>query len=119
MVSAMTRYFFHLRRGQILIEDWEGDEFGSLEAATTEAVKAAKELAIAAIRIGQAIDGDIVEICRAETGKAGEVRLCDMIPLRRLLPGYRLKFGLNVRNVQFQRCGWLSAPAEGIAWKSL
>ena len=76
---AMTRYFFHLRRGDILIEDTEGDVFESLEAALAEAKMAATELLINSIRTGQPIDGDAVEIW-SPTTRVGQAWLIDMLP---------------------------------------
>jgi hypothetical protein len=77
----MRRYFFHLRRGQTLIQDEEGGDFGTFDQAMVEAVIAAKELVINSIRTGQRIDGDCVEIWLEGGGRVGEIRLRDVIPI--------------------------------------
>lgn len=79
----MARYFFHIRRGDDLIEDFEGDEFDSLDAVRVEAVKAAKELLINAIRKNHMIhERDRVIIYEEGRGQVAEVLLIDLVPIQ-------------------------------------
>ena len=41
---AMGLYFFHIRRGDQFIQDFEGEEFANLEAARAEAITAARDI---------------------------------------------------------------------------
>jgi uncharacterized protein DUF6894 len=41
----MSRYFFHLRRGQVTVLDQEGVELASIEDAAREATRRAQEIA--------------------------------------------------------------------------
>jgi hypothetical protein len=40
----MPRFYLHIRKGDALAEDPEGDEFASMEAARDEAIAAAREI---------------------------------------------------------------------------
>lgn len=51
------RYFFHIRHGETLIEDPDGEEFASLEAPHAEAVAAAREIMAYMLLAGRAVDG--------------------------------------------------------------
>lgn len=79
----MARYFFHLRRGDDLIEDFEGDDFEDIDAVRIEAVTAAKELLINAIRKGEMIDArDRVIISDERQAQVAEVLLIDLLPVQ-------------------------------------
>ncbi|WP_062017978.1 hypothetical protein [Aureimonas sp. AU4] len=80
----MTRYFFHLYRADTFIQDFEGEEFASLDRAKKEAVEAARELVATAVRMGQPINGDRIEICDAADQRHDVVRLADLLPPRRI-----------------------------------
>jgi hypothetical protein len=47
----------NIRKGDELLEDWEGEEFPSLSEARTEAVQSARELMSARIAAGKMPDG--------------------------------------------------------------
>jgi len=79
----MTRYFFHIHRGDMRIEDYEGEEFADLDAALAEAVEAARELVATAVRRNHPINGDRIEICDDSNRYHGVVRLADVLPSRR------------------------------------
>ena len=49
----MPWFFLHLRMGDELMEDLEGEEFISLEAARVEAIAAAREIMSKQIRRGE------------------------------------------------------------------
>jgi uncharacterized protein DUF6894 len=44
--SGMPRFFFHLKRGQVTILDQEGLELADIVAATQEAARRGREIAI-------------------------------------------------------------------------
>jgi hypothetical protein len=50
MEDVMPRFFLHVRDGEKLFKDGEGQEFPSLAEARTEAVLSARELMAALIR---------------------------------------------------------------------
>jgi len=50
----MRRYFFHLRDGDTLVQDEEGQEFSDLEAVRLEATASAREILSEAARTGTA-----------------------------------------------------------------
>ena len=84
--QSMTRYFFHIRRGDTLIEDPEGQEFETLDDARTEATDAARDLVATAVRTGRPIDDDRIEICDEHNRCYATIRLTDVLPLRRSQP---------------------------------
>lgn len=53
----MPRYFFHIREGSDLIEDFEGLELPDLASVEEEAIHAAREIMADRVRSGKAIDG--------------------------------------------------------------
>jgi len=65
----MPRFHMNIRKGDELLEDWDGEEFSSLSEARAEAVLSARELMSAAIAAGKAPAGlDKFEIVD-ESGK--------------------------------------------------
>lgn len=75
----MTRYFFHIRDGGIVIEDPDGGEFPNLEEARAQAILSARELLAARLKSGQVLDGQIIEIATAEGAVVAVVPLKDAI----------------------------------------
>ena len=75
----MSRYFFHIRDGERLIEDPEGTDLPDLAAARDEAVLAARFLMSEKVKAGQVLDGQRFEI----TDEAGQV--LDVLPFRAVL----------------------------------
>lgn len=63
----MARYYFHVRKHDVLEEDPEGAEFASLDEAYHEAVLAAREILAEKVLTNEVIDGQIFEIT-AEDG---------------------------------------------------
>ncbi|MBY3027093.1 DUF6894 family protein [Rhizobium leguminosarum] len=62
----MPKYFFHIRKNEVLEEDLEGIDLASPEQASEEAVAAAREIVAERIRRGESADGDTFEIMTEE-----------------------------------------------------
>lgn len=75
----MRRFFFHLREGGTRIEDPEGQELPSLDAAKAEAEAAVREILAERIRSGRAIDGSCVEIADEAGRILATVRFADFL----------------------------------------
>ena len=58
----MPRFFLHVRDGDRLIEDPDGVDLPTLEAAREEALQAARDLVAARLRAGEVVDGQKFEI---------------------------------------------------------
>jgi Domain of unknown function (DUF6894) len=58
----MSRYFFHLRRGQVTVLDQEGIELATIEDAAKEAGKRAQEIASKDALNGAAADSRVITI---------------------------------------------------------
>ena len=64
----MPRFHMNIRKGDELLEDWEGVEFPSLLEVRTEAVQSARELMAARVAAGKMPDFYRFEIAD-ESGK--------------------------------------------------
>jgi hypothetical protein len=53
MGDEMPRFHMNIRKGDELLEDWEGQDFSSLSEARTEAVLSARELMAARMAAGK------------------------------------------------------------------
>jgi len=58
----MSRYFFHFRRGQVIVLDQEGVEFASIEDAAKEAARRAQEIASKDALQGGAASSRVISI---------------------------------------------------------
>jgi hypothetical protein len=58
----MSRYFFHIRDGTILVPDEEGVECHDLPAAWQEALSSLSDIAVADLRMGAGMSPVTVEI---------------------------------------------------------
>lgn len=67
----MPRYYFHVVTPTETVEDQEGTELPSLEAARKEAIKDARQLMGSAMQEGRDISGRRIEI----VGGGGEILL--------------------------------------------
>jgi hypothetical protein len=76
----MGHFYFHLRAGDQLISDVEGQELPDVSAARHEAIQSAREILAAAIRAGQANVPEAFVI----SDEAG--RALDTVPLAEVLP---------------------------------
>jgi hypothetical protein len=65
----MPRFHMNIRRGDVLLEDWEGQEFPSLSEARAEAVLSARELMAARVAAGKMPDGHARFEIADESGK--------------------------------------------------
>ncbi|WP_105383517.1 DUF6894 family protein [Neorhizobium alkalisoli] len=65
----MARYYFHLREGEVLIEDLDGVEVANLEAAKSEAREAMRENIAEHLTAGRQLTFTSIEI-RDELGQA-------------------------------------------------
>lgn len=83
--ARMTRYFFHIRHGERLIEDPDGQEFEDPAAALAEARRAAKDLVILAIQADRTVDDGSIEVHDDAGSLVGAVDLVDVLPVRRSL----------------------------------
>ena len=57
MEDDMPRFHMNIRKGDELLEDWEGEEFPSLLEARIEAMQSARELMSARMAAGKMPDG--------------------------------------------------------------
>jgi hypothetical protein len=65
----MPRYFLHVRNQSELMEDPEGQECDSVEAAVREATQAARDLMAECLRNGQPLDKGRVMVVQDEAGE--------------------------------------------------
>ena len=82
----MPTYYFHLKTGDVIVEDPEGSELANLQAARQYAVSAARELLAHAIREGRETP-DCVLVIDAEGRELFTVLTREVLPasLRTLL----------------------------------
>jgi hypothetical protein len=76
----MEHFYFHLRAGDQLIPDVQGQDLPDVSAARREAILSAREILAGAIRAGQAMVPDAFVI----SDEAG--RALDTVPLAEVLP---------------------------------
>lgn len=69
----MPRYYFHVRRDKIIVEDLDGMEFATLEMALAEATKAARHIVAQMILAGNRVEDHHFEIIRADGTVVGIV----------------------------------------------
>jgi hypothetical protein len=75
----MTQYFFHIRDGDALIEDPDGEDYQSVEEARSEAILSARDLLAARLKSGEILDGQTIEITTADGDIVAIVPLKDAI----------------------------------------
>jgi hypothetical protein len=71
----MPKFFFHVRNGDELIEDFEGMDLPNVVAARAEAIQAARDILAEKVRFGGDLKGDLFEIW-------DENGLIESVPLR-------------------------------------
>jgi hypothetical protein len=59
----MTRYYFHIRKNDVVEKDPEGIDFPSADHAHQEAILAAREMLAELVLAGEVVDGQRFEIC--------------------------------------------------------
>jgi hypothetical protein len=77
----MTRFYFHLRKGESFCADPEGAEFADLEAARKEAMQSARELVAESIRHDEGIEGQF-EIAGEDGNVLLRFRLSDAVRIK-------------------------------------
>jgi uncharacterized protein DUF6894 len=84
---AMPTYYFHLKTGDVIVEDPEGSHLPDVEAAREYAVLAARELLAHAIHAGRQTTPDCVVVIDAEGRELLTVSTTEVLPesLRKLL----------------------------------
>lgn len=75
------RYHFHIRDGDVLIEDSEGSELPSLDAAHAEAIAGARSILAEKLKAGEVLDGQRFEIVDGSGTLRAVVPLKDAIKL--------------------------------------
>lgn len=75
----MARYYFHIRDGDKLIEDLEGQDVGDEEAIRAEALASAREMLAESIRLGKSMEHRIFEITDADGRQVTTVPFSDAI----------------------------------------
>jgi hypothetical protein len=68
-----VRYFFHLRKGDEVVEDIEGTELGDIEAVRREAADSARDLMAEWLKGGRPLDVVTVFEVRDEAGDVAHV----------------------------------------------
>jgi hypothetical protein len=76
----MPRFYFHLRQGEILVPDLEGDEFQNVSDVETEALETARHILSEVIKTG----GDLVTEALLITDENG--RMVVTMPISAALP---------------------------------
>ena len=59
----MPLFFLHIRQGDDLVKDLEGQEFPDLESARQDATAGAREILAERVRAGEGVDGDRIDVC--------------------------------------------------------
>jgi hypothetical protein len=75
----LSIFYLHIRDGEMLIADVEGQEFPDVTAAHAEAVRSAREMLAEKVRLGEIVDGQKIEIA----DEAGDV--VDVVPFKETL----------------------------------
>ena len=81
-LSAMPRFFFHLRECEELIADEVGADFASVEEARRHAEEAARDIVAEKVKTGEVIDGEAIEVALRTGEKVAEVSLRSLIRIR-------------------------------------
>ncbi len=76
----MGRFYFHIQDGGQLLQDPEGTDLPDVDAARQEAILAAREILIGAIKMGKTLVPKAVVIADEEG------RTLDVLPLASVLP---------------------------------
>jgi len=71
----MPKFYFHVRKGNELIEDPEGMDLPNVVTARAEAIQAARDIQAEKVRFGTDVEGDLFEIW-------DENGLIESVPLR-------------------------------------
>jgi hypothetical protein len=72
----LSIFYLHIRDGDLLLMDVEGQDFPDVEAAHSEAVRSAREMLAEKLKLGEIVDGQEIEI----VDEAGDV--VSVVPLK-------------------------------------
>jgi hypothetical protein len=86
--------FFHIRSGDKLIMDLEGQEFAGAEDARIDAVEAAREMLVEKTRGGQTVGDESIEIADATGSVTESILLIDQISRRTERPSRRASLSI-------------------------
>jgi hypothetical protein len=75
----MPLYYFHVRDGELLLEDKDGTDLPDLEAAFAEAREAAREIAADSLKSNEAIDGRRIEIADGSGKVLGDITVREVV----------------------------------------
>jgi hypothetical protein len=75
------RYFLHVKRDGLVIQDLEGTEFRDVEEATQEAIAAAREILANAIQEGTDVTEDAILIADESGHELAIVPIIETLPL--------------------------------------
>ena len=75
------RYFLHVKRGDLVIEDLEGSEYRDVEEARQEALAAGKEILANAIQEGKDVTEDVILIADESGHELAIVPIIETLPL--------------------------------------
>lgn len=79
----MPRYYLHIRDGARFIEDFEGQDYSSLDAARDDAVVSARQMMAEKVRHGEFIDGQVIEIWDESGTCMAEVVFAEQLAARK------------------------------------
>lgn len=80
----MTRYYFHIQRSGMSIQDLEGEAFATADQAVAEARRSAKEIVAIATVEERLIDTDRIDIFDEADVLVGTIHMIDVLPIRKM-----------------------------------
>ena len=81
-LSAMPRFFFHLREREELIADEIGVDFASVEEARRHAEDAARDIVAEKVKTGEVIDGEAIEVALRTGERVAEIPLRSVLRIK-------------------------------------
>jgi hypothetical protein len=75
----MAMFYFHLRQGDVLVEDVDGSDLDDLPAASAEALEDARFLISEMIRFGRMVETWSIQITDASGVPLKDVHLHDVV----------------------------------------
>jgi hypothetical protein len=78
----MPRFYFHIKHGDRLVEDKEGDDFPDLALARAQALEAAREMWSEAIKTGRELIADAFVITDEQGHRLLLVPMTEALPKR-------------------------------------
>ena len=75
----MPVYYFHVRDGELLLEDKDGTNLPNMDAALAEARASAREIAADSLKANEAIDSRKIEIVDGEGKVVGTISIREVV----------------------------------------